>query len=407
MLKRSITGMAAILIASQAVAQWSANTEGGFAAGSDGAKIGNNLSGTYNDLLGDRARVAIMDTLPGEHSDTNIYQMGIESRVRDISDTLSGPSSNLPRFGFGANFDACKSKGNTTGQYGNEYNTLITQHTASVGVQTRALMLSDVWNDNDYPATPPEVYQIGIGAATEFLDPNGAYLRTGWAKVANAGMFSIHGDNHHFWDDTAAYPKLSIHSATALLASYSTGNFPGKGTDPYACEENPDSPYYGGSFKFGSHVGLFDGLKVETMLRADYDAGVGSYNGTYDKVDEWTGVRVTAPTKKISTATTSVNDQQTIADRSFNSATGVLIEAPAAPVSGASGPIVSPSNYLGLKANAKAEFNDDVKITDVLILPPKSSAPASPAEGTVYINSSTNKLMFYVGGSWRTVTSTP
>ena len=39
-------------------------------------------------------------------------------------------------------------------------------------------------------------------------------------------------------------------------------------------------------------------------------------------------------------------------------------------------------------------------VNDVMRLEPRSSAPSSPGEGDMYINSTTDKLMVYVGGAW-------
>jgi hypothetical protein len=42
----------------------------------------------------------------------------------------------------------------------------------------------------------------------------------------------------------------------------------------------------------------------------------------------------------------------------------------------------------------------DMTINDVLRLTPRATAPSSPTNGTIYYNSTDNKLYLYANGSW-------
>jgi hypothetical protein len=50
--------------------------------------------------------------------------------------------------------------------------------------------------------------------------------------------------------------------------------------------------------------------------------------------------------------------------------------------------------------NGNAKLNGELTINDVLRLTPRSSAPSSPTNGTIYYNSTDNKLYLYANGSW-------
>jgi hypothetical protein len=41
-----------------------------------------------------------------------------------------------------------------------------------------------------------------------------------------------------------------------------------------------------------------------------------------------------------------------------------------------------------------------VTINDVLKLTPRASAPSSPSDGMLYVNSTDNHIYCYLGGSW-------
>ena len=42
----------------------------------------------------------------------------------------------------------------------------------------------------------------------------------------------------------------------------------------------------------------------------------------------------------------------------------------------------------------------DVSINDVLSLTPRASAPSTPSEGDVYVNSTNHNIYCYLNGSW-------
>ena len=50
----------------------------------------------------------------------------------------------------------------------------------------------------------------------------------------------------------------------------------------------------------------------------------------------------------------------------------------------------------------KGDFSTDkVTINDVLIIDPRSSAPTSPTEGELYVNSTNHHIYCYLNGSWK------
>jgi len=105
------------------------------------------------------------------------------------------------------------------------------------------------------------------------------------------------------------------------------------------------------------------------------------------------------------------NETDAIQVATVNSAFGVLRKA------GSKIFVISTSQAYVLTADAEASKSiasttakEEVGIgasvtTDKLILTERSDAPATPAEGTMYVDSDTNKLMVYLGGAWETVTS--
>jgi hypothetical protein len=56
------------------------------------------------------------------------------------------------------------------------------------------------------------------------------------------------------------------------------------------------------------------------------------------------------------------------------------------------------SGRVGIGTTAPAR---NLHINDVMRLQPRASAPSSPAEGDIYMNSTTHKLMVYDGTAWR------
>jgi hypothetical protein len=72
----------------------------------------------------------------------------------------------------------------------------------------------------------------------------------------------------------------------------------------------------------------------------------------------------------------------------------------------------SPNGYAGYFWGAKNYFQGNVGIgttsparalhvSDVMRLQPRSTAPSSPAEGDIYMDSSSHKLMVYDGTAWQ------
>jgi len=79
---------------------------------------------------------------------------------------------------------------------------------------------------------------------------------------------------------------------------------------------------------------------------------------------------------------------------------------------GVYGKTLSPDGYAGYFEGGKNYFQGNVGIgtnapmrnlhvSDVMRLQPRASAPDSPAEGDIYMNSSTHKLMVYDGTTWQ------
>ena len=56
--------------------------------------------------------------------------------------------------------------------------------------------------------------------------------------------------------------------------------------------------------------------------------------------------------------------------------------------------------FTTLSASGNADFNGTVNINSVLHLTPMASAPASPQEGDIYLDSTDNNIYCYINGGW-------
>lgn len=75
---------------------------------------------------------------------------------------------------------------------------------------------------------------------------------------------------------------------------------------------------------------------------------------------------------------------------------GSLAIVPWAPLS--AGLLISSNGNVGVSINEPAR---PLHVNDVMRLQPRSPAPSSPAEGDIYMDSTTHKLMVYDGSTWR------
>ncbi|MDA9347061.1 hypothetical protein N9R35_00495, partial [bacterium] len=75
-------------------------------------------------------------------------------------------------------------------------------------------------------------------------------------------------------------------------------------------------------------------------------------------------------------------------------------------VNGISGNQVLPLSRIMILNNGNVGINTttparSLHISDVMRLEPRASSPSSPAEGDIYMDSTTHKLMVYDGSTWQ------
>ena len=335
-----------------------------------------------------RSSVNVNDVVPDDRPD-GTYQIGIESRLRDTADSLSVGGF---RYAIGGQFDAIT-----------QFATELTKGGGAIGLAGRAVSYVANWSDSTNPGS--RLY-YGVTGSVTFSDPftiapgtSTVKVNSGQMATAASSFFAVIADNGHFHDTSTTYSKPGIKDAVGVMSSYFTGLSGGLVS---SATSGPDQGVTG---QFGCLRDRFDGFLVTTNLNARPSSqSMSNYNGSFDRINQWSGLRVVAPVKRVKSDTT-VN-QQSYADKAFGTAVGVKIEAPAAPV-GATGSLsdASPGNYVGLQVNAKSQFtapidtSGRVTISDALRLVPRHSAPPSPLDGTLWLNSN-GELSYYFGGTW-------
>lgn len=177
-------------------------------------------------------------------------------------------------------------------------------------------------------------------------DASRVRVNSGQITTGTSSYSAVFADNGHFYDVSATYSKPGIKDTIGVRSSYFSGLSNGLISNATWGADR------GTTGSFGCLTDRFDGFLVTTYLGARTSLqSASNYNGTFDRINQWVGIRVTAPVKQEKSNTT-VN-QQTYANIAFGSAIRVKIKKPAVPP-GATGSNsnVSPDNYIGLQVNA-------------------------------------------------------
>jgi len=306
----------------------------------------------------DRSRAAILDSvelgIPDSRDTSNPVVIGLEARQRLALNAVGSVNDTLySRNAAGVFGDAVRE--------GPGFQTVSGYVT---GVLGRASTISDSYDDVNREEAKNHASKVaGVGGAAGHFDPkydeptiqDGSNLKTGYAKQMLGGEFNVLADNLYFDDSTNPGGKFndrySCDHAYGVLSKIVTGYF----------QNAPNGK------KYGAHI-----LEGKSIYAGTY------LQGEWDKIDKSYGVFVEAPFKETKSNTISAQNAEALA--ALPESYGVYINTPFVG-NGTPGQFVTPTNYVGLKVKAKAEFDEESHFNDHVYV---NSANLTIANGTLF-----------------------